>query len=63
MCRCNTVVAFSLKTISVSMKAYSCRRSLRHVLVNLNVAEQRMTLAMDNSVLILALHADKKWLL
>ena len=54
MCRCNTVVAFSLKTIS---------GSLRHVLVNLNVPEQRMTLAMDNSVLILALHADKKWLL
>ena len=25
MCRCNTIVAFSLKTISFSMKTYSCR--------------------------------------
>ena len=28
MCRCNTIVAFSLKTILFSMKTYSCRRAL-----------------------------------
>ena len=28
MCRCNTIVAFSLKTILFSMKTYSCGRTL-----------------------------------
>ena len=28
MCRCNTIVAFSLKMISFSMKTYSCRLGL-----------------------------------
>ena len=29
MCKCNTIVAFSLKIISFSMKTYSCRPVLR----------------------------------
>ena len=36
MCRCNTIVAFSLKTISFSMKTYSCRRGLNYNLLSIN---------------------------
>ena len=34
MCRCNTIVAFSLKTISFSMKTYPCKRGLNLVCVS-----------------------------
>ena len=47
-----------IRAVCTVLKSEESR--VRHVLVNLNFSGRGMTLALDNSILILDLHADRK---